>query len=527
LKHSRSGSEMIRLRICKFIQSFLQAMNVHSRSSSNKNSQKPEFDDHTFQKMQICLVERLRDCNQDVQMVAIRAASMLQLPRDRYCPIVNSFCNLLKHESLINVSLLVLDCIVINNETFKLIKEDLIYHSNCDFRNKVFQIVYNKIPSKFIDSKLKKSIIEGLLRNKNRELLQEFIHKWMTSNNTDNKQLDLLNLVSKLEIDNVWMPENISSLDSIFEHLNQVMNLAFEEKSMNEIIDEINEISINSLFNSIEGSFLLSSFLRYFISNKNNETIERLNLDSDELYIELNSFMRDNNTDTANKKNKFFITLNLLRSLFDLKTLQNDSFDENKLTVVYNYFEIISFNNNNIDNIDNEHNDELELEIDQNFYLYNLIIKQLDFNLIIIDLCRFVIKKYESFDNLIRPNDHLKSVISIVSAIFSNMEEKNYCELENIPIGKLLDQEEKEEEGKVDENNNTRDTSVIDYLIETIALGNISNLNPQIRRLSVRILGLAGYLNHTSAECYLTLMTKVNFNKIHQNFKKNRLLRIS
>ena len=52
--------------------------------------------------------------------------------------------------------------------------------------------------------------------------------------------------------------------------------------------------------------------------------------------------------------------------------------------------------------------------------------------------------------------------------------------------------------------------NIVEYLVKKIVLVNLSNLNLEIRALSVQILGLTSIINYHCAESYIELLFKVN-----------------
>jgi hypothetical protein len=74
----KASSDTVRQRTCFILYKLLE-------SSDEKLNQS------LFLKLQLNLVERLRDSNKKTQIFAIKAAAFLQIPHDKYCPIINSF----------------------------------------------------------------------------------------------------------------------------------------------------------------------------------------------------------------------------------------------------------------------------------------------------------------------------------------------------------------------------------------------------------------------------------------------------
>ncbi len=124
------------------------------------------------------MVERLRDPNKNIQILAIKSAAFLQTPNDRDCPVVNAFLNLIKHESLPDIRLLIVKSIVITNEMFYLFKDWLIYDSNECVSTKVLDILMKNMPESYYSEDFRWQIVEILIRNKQFELLEKFVQKW-------------------------------------------------------------------------------------------------------------------------------------------------------------------------------------------------------------------------------------------------------------------------------------------------------------------------------------------------------------
>ena len=198
------SSDLVRLRICQILHKFLETKcTTHSNVEVEK---KINF------KMQIYLSERIRDRDLEVQKTALKASFMLQNPKDKYCPIINSLVHILKHESLTEIKLLIIDSIAINNQTYQMLKNELIYDSNKTIRSKVVFIIEKQIPSRLIDSKFKKRLIELLIRDKNYELLEKFLHNW--SLNNQQKQ-SLYELIRSLDLENSWF-RNLNDSENFY-----------------------------------------------------------------------------------------------------------------------------------------------------------------------------------------------------------------------------------------------------------------------------------------------------------------------
>ena len=91
---------------------------------------------------------------------------------------MNAFLDLLKHESLAEIRLLLIDSIAMTNETFCVFKDWLMYDSNERVSGKVLDMLMKKIPESYFDVDLRRRIVESLIRNGQFELLEKFVQKW-------------------------------------------------------------------------------------------------------------------------------------------------------------------------------------------------------------------------------------------------------------------------------------------------------------------------------------------------------------
>jgi hypothetical protein len=60
------------------------------------------------------------------------------------------------------------------------------------------------------------------------------------------------------------------------------------------------------------------------------------------------------------------------------------------------------------------------------------------------------------------------------------------------------------------ENTSGKDMNLIEYLLHRVVLTNISHLDPYIRALAVKELGLACLISSEFAACYTSLLLKVS-----------------
>ncbi len=161
----KASSDTVRQRTCFILYKLLE-------SSDEKLNQS------LFLKLQLNLVERLRDSNKKTQIFAIKAAAFLQIPHDKYCPIINSFLDLLKKESLPQIRTLLIESIAINDYVFNVFKHCLLYDTNISVQNKVLAVLEKKAENDYFDPEFKRQIVNCLLRSKSFNVLEKYIQKW-------------------------------------------------------------------------------------------------------------------------------------------------------------------------------------------------------------------------------------------------------------------------------------------------------------------------------------------------------------
>ena len=67
------------------------------------------------------------------------------------------FNHLLKNDSNIETRILILETIVINQLTFNIIKNELLFDTELEIRNKVLSLIQKKIPINFVNCKFVKT----------------------------------------------------------------------------------------------------------------------------------------------------------------------------------------------------------------------------------------------------------------------------------------------------------------------------------------------------------------------------------
>ena len=208
------------------------------------------------------LTKRFRDSSIRVQQAAIKASSSLQEPQMISCPVINEFIFFLKNDSNIETRILILDTIVINQLTFDILKNELLFDTELEIRNKVLNLIEKKIPINFINCKLKKNILDCLLRNNNIELIKKFLKLF-----SENLKTDVF--LSYLDLQKYWFVHDADIIFS-FEKLLTIMNLLFlQTESFAEKCVELNKLlEEENVFKNLNFSFYLSSLIFHFKINE-------------------------------------------------------------------------------------------------------------------------------------------------------------------------------------------------------------------------------------------------------------------
>lgn len=320
-KNLRSSVDLVRERICDLTSRILTAIN---RVDLTKPG---EIDSHLFSQIQTSLVERFRDSNERVQHAAIRASASLQEPHNKLCPVMSELIFLLKSDSNRHTRLLILDLIVINKQVFNLIKSELFYDTDAEIRHKSLSLLYKKLPNKFVDAKLKKQILDCLLRDKNTDLIEQFMLKW-----ADGKTHQLIDALS---LSNFWYADfDSSEINYQHKKLTDLMHVYYKcEKLMLVKIAHLNErLAEQRVFDCLNLAFQFSSLVSHADKlNKLDFLVKHLIIGLDQFELDL---LRELESNNANRS-KTLILFHLLNAYAKLNT----SFD------AYKYLKLIEYSN--------------------------------------------------------------------------------------------------------------------------------------------------------------------------------------
>jgi len=352
-----------------------------------------------------------------------------------------------------------LDLMVINTLTYRFMTNELIY-CNCDeTRNKIISLIEKKVPNKAVNAKLKKFIIKYLLAQADFDLLDRLLAKWIGGNSNSANSIDhlsIIDFIQSLQLDTVWYSAEKFKYEEtclVDELLLQTMNRVF--KMCNNNLALINRLTMANIFDDLNAAFYFRSILAFL--NQENEQAYLTEVDSDKFYALLVENLRN---DSSNK-NKTVIYFVLIDALF---------YFDNELDTLSSCDKLLEL----IDSI--EYNEPNEC-------LFNLILSKYDEK----HLQELIWQSYLHCD--IKRMDSLKKNLLLQSIYFSKLSEEGFNQLEWI---------ESDDQ-----------TNLVEYLIDKFILANLSNVNPQLRALCVRSLGLASLTCFQLAESYVYMMSQV------------------
>ena len=114
-------------------------------------------------KLKICLIERMKDIKEEIQVEAITSLKYLQEVKNRFCPVINAFLFILKHNGLsLRSRLKILDVLAINRESFTIIKKLISNQTDLEIRLKAYDILIEQIPVKFYDEQYRICLLKEI-----------------------------------------------------------------------------------------------------------------------------------------------------------------------------------------------------------------------------------------------------------------------------------------------------------------------------------------------------------------------------
>ena len=436
------------MRICDILFGFLQLLNKNGNA---------ELDESLIKKMQSSLIERNRDSNIQVQKAAIRASSLLQFPKDKLCPVISSFVYLLRHESLVEIKILVLNSIVINRFTYNLIKSEIIYDTNPIILNKALSLIHKKVPNNFIDPKFKKLLILRLEQNQNSELLEMYVIKWLARDDSMNENTlkvedKCLKFIHDLDLENTWYTsfnfKDINYVDNILQKMMDIVYLNVTDNfeslilCLREIFTQMKE------FESPSFAVYSRTLMDYLIRNIKSE---KLDLNGEEIEVDFLDFYK--------------------------KKIPNELVSFNNINCIFKLYDLRCMN----ENLEDLFKWLFSFDFDENHeILYELILSRFEKH----QLNKLVWTIFKGLNS--KKQKDLEKFLVILSIFLAKLTKEDYVEMEMLNLMNInLDID-------FDLKNNSEiclSQNMVNILVENFLINQISNLEPRIRALCVRSIG--------------------------------------
>lgn len=442
------SSDAIRLRICEILFRFLELVNKNGNG---------ELEEDLIKKMQTYLIERNRDANMEVQKMAIRASSLLQFPRDKFCPIIASFIYLLKHDSIVEIKNLVMNYIAINQLTFNLIKFQLIFDTNPVVSNKALSTIRKKVPCKFIDAKFKRVLIVRLIQNNNIELLEAFVIKWLDDEyggenlkKKEDTSSKCLKFISDLDLENIWHRSlEFKDINYVDATLQKVMDIVYKNVTQNvqTLASSLEKIfEQNDKFLSINHSFFCRSLLSFLIRNKTELVLN----------LSLEQFESDFKENFKNKIQNSLNTFNLIHCFFHFYDLM---YLHENVGLLFEWL--------------------FSLEFEQSYAcIYELIMNRFEKS----KLNKLVWEAFTSTN--LKVAKEIEKFLFVLSLFLAKLTKQDYEEMEMVDLRNFGIDIDLEETDKAFLHQN-----MIDFFVDGVLLDQISSADPKIRALTVRSIG--------------------------------------
>ena len=477
-KNHKANSDKVRHRICQLFNEFLRRFHEKSSYSVTSSAQfDGKLDEKLFNELQSCLLERIYDINIDVQFEAINGIAYLQTPTDRFCRVVNSFVYILRNNPSSTIRCIVLDNIAVNSLTFNLIRNELIYDADKQIRSKAVSILLKKVSNEHMDARLRKNVLDCLMRDNNTDLLERFVLKWLS---TDDSALDF---IASLDLSNVWFDGYEQALVSTAQFeakLDLCMSYVYKQLNVLKVAKELATLNLNE---SLETAFYFRSFV-YFCVNELEDESEKLRI--------LNKLDQRIYSNT-------------------LKSLTNEPELNKRVCLTYNYiFDGCYHLNKELIHVESFVNVLLTLRAKQTqtspLIFESLILKLNEVNEY-VDLLKYVWNHFKRNDE---NTESIKKSLLTLICVLMKLKNREYNELSSLKSTDL------ESNLDIDFNvsNYTLDftQSFVDFLWKNILLTSIKSQDPSIRALTIRALGLLSLLDLKIAEKSFDIFFKaINF----------------
>jgi hypothetical protein len=505
---------MIRERICRFLSDYLSYL---SETSVHSHTRSAQLDEKIYLKLQVCLCERIRDSCIDVQIEAIKAAAWLQTPNERYCPTINSFVSLLRHESFSMINLTVLDSLAINSTTFCLLCGELLYHSDKQVRQKVISILEKKVPNKYINALLKRKLIECLLRDKNIDLMESLLDKWLEDTKGDKQVFSFL---EAMNIDNIWFRANCveeslnndellsSSQLNLTEETNtklyKFFSLAFVKLPLRALLGELksalNTISHKGLFDDFNLILYVNMACRYIVDNIDSKFSLECIIDDSRDYLNalVEHIVKFNLESERKTKSTYFCIYYALNTLRILCKHDDTTKIESDKSLLVEYFEKIY--------------ETLKAE-SNNYFVFEILASFLNLSQMRSFLISQIVKVQLEQNQYLESNEsvEMRRMLCLICAYLGRMDSTSdlimsddSISFSNVQIEALVQNESNNSRNEPEMNKR-----FVSYLIKSCIPACLKHEDTYVNVLSIRALGLACLLDQLFAESFLSLFVAV------------------
>jgi hypothetical protein len=222
-KHHRANSDTVRYRICQILHKTLKSINSNQSISND-----------LYKTLQICLIERMKDIKEEVQIEAIKCLTYLQDPCDRDCPTIAAFIFILKHNGLnVKSRLRILDMMALNRQTFAVIK-DLIYNPEVDIRLKAYDLLIERVSLKFFNENYKINFVKCLFKEEeylSKLYLNKLLVRWLEK--VENNYLKFITLFNLKKFYDVGLEHNLINFIYMAFDLN-IYDCSIQDKFLND-----------------------------------------------------------------------------------------------------------------------------------------------------------------------------------------------------------------------------------------------------------------------------------------------------
>jgi len=337
------------------------------------------------------------------------------------------------------------------------------------------EIIEKKVPNKFFDSNFKQKIINCLIRNKDEELLDKFIKKWVDLDAKHETCSEILKFLNDLELEKTWFTDMAYDYvvyieEKIFFVMKLLLNQILQD-GYDDFLSKLKDlIQVDKLLENFNLVFMIRAFLKF---HQDAFMIGFLTSYSKLVYKMI--------VPNINKIN----SLNLYNLIELLCSLELD-----KIKILK---DIIYFSNYTSSNFE---------------CVFESLLKKFDTK----TKLNLIWNMYKDLFEKQFEKKELKKILSVVSLVLSTMTNDEYKNAYMLDLNLDLNDRLNDLDMNIDLNQN-----IIEYLIENLIIKHFSNLDPKVRSLAARALGHASLLSIDIAANYFDIFNKVRILTFFKN----------